>query len=333
MNNTDAIWRWIGDNLDSSQNHRSKHVLKPNSRALSPKMAMVKTLLQQMFANSTYNTASCMMTSDILGLDAYIEKQLHEQLSSIGDHGLNTMIENLKRYGSTTINIPMPVMKDNTGNSQPLENICLTIDDEEYTIKPEISNTIAVVISKDKNAIISKASTPTLLSVLERSYISSTYPSVKQTNPAIGKTPKTKPANINMSIAMILYQGDMLRNLPVYEQMAWLTSNTEEIEEFYPDRTIYPRSECIKFENVYGETDENTHETKSYDVRFNNNGAWYRTHMPSRQLAWHSLDEYQGKSEGMARLKNKYQQMLNNDPKLKEQLSTPNIQQNTGMEY
>ena len=336
MSNKDTIQQWIDDNLDSSQDHRSKHVLKPNSRAMSPKMAMVKNLLRQMFEDDTYNTASCMMTDDTIGLDAYIGKKLYKQLSDINEPNLDAMIKNLERYGSTVINIPMPVMKDNDGNSQQLENICLTIDDKEYTIKPEISNTIAVVINKNNNAVISKASTPTLLSVLERSHISSAYPSVKQSKPAIGKQPATKAANINLTIAMILYQGDMLRGLPVYEQMAWLTSNTKEIEDYYPNRTIYPRSKCINFENVYGETNEITHETKSYDVKFDNNGAWYRTTMPPwvrNQQKWCNLDEYQGDSDGMNRLKNKYRQMLNNDTELKEELTTPNIQQNIGMEY
>lgn len=336
MNGADTIQQWIGDNLDSSRDHRSKHVLKPNNRALSPKMAMVKNLLRQMFNDDTYNTASCMMTSDIMGLDAYIGKKLYKQLSDIDDTSLNTMIENLKRYGSTTINIPMPVMKDNAGNSQQLESICLTIDDEEYTIKPEISNTIAIIISKNNDAIISKTSTPTLLSVLERSHISSAYPSVKQSKPAIGKQPATEAANINLTIAMILYQGDMLRGLPVYEQMAWLTSNTKEIEDYYPNRTIYPRSKCINFENVYGETNEITHETKSYDVKFDNNGAWYRTTMPPwvrNQQKWCNLDEYQGDSDGMNRLKNKYRQMLDNDPELKEELTMPDMQQSADMEY
>lgn len=331
------IQEWIATNLQRSREHRKKHVLANHHIPVTTmrRTALAGQLLTNMLQDETYTTSSGFNNTDIFKIDAYIAHEIYKKLSKIKQSELLKLTDKLSRYGSATINIPMPAIQDSDKNIHILDNICLTRNPEEHNIKIQTSDRIAIVINKNKDAYIPNDTVLSLHQILNKTHIASTYPTTEVSKPSIGKAANTETTYVNITNALLKYNNDELNQMDIYERMDWLTSDVNEIQNLYPVREIYPTLKLIVFEQIDQHVDANK-TIKSYDVKFNEQGGWYASHLPSHmrnQRTWHDLREYTGALQGLSTLKYKYEEMLNNDPELKNMLRLVENQPDNELEY
>lgn len=287
------INQWIDVNLNRSRNHRQKHILSNNARnqQISPKTLLAAQLLYPMLIDESYCESSGIITSNMIGMDSYISKELYKKLSKVTDDDLKRITNQLRENGSTSINIPMPVIYDVNHEKHSVGNICLSMDWNNYIITPDSSNMISVVINKNPNINIPEDKTLSRQELLSISYIASAYPSTNQSNPSIGAIPETQQLDLDIAEVLLTYKSGIFKSKPIYEQMALLTSNIDEINDLYPTerdadnpniitsgRMINHYKEEISFIDIGHHVGPDNRE-KSYDVKFNNTGGWYTKHL------------------------------------------------------
>lgn len=350
------IHQWININLNRSRNHRQKHILSnnANNQQISPKTLLAAQLLYPMLVNESYCESSGIVTSNMIGMDNYIESALYKKLSKITSANLKRITNQLRENGSTSINIPMPVIYDVNHEKHSVENICLSMDWNNYIITPDSSNMISVVINKNPNINIPEGKTLSLQGLLNISYIASAYPSTDQSNLSIDDIPKIEELDLDIAEVLLTYKSGIFKNKPIYEQMALLTSNIDEINDLYPTkrdddnpniitsgRTINHYKEEISFINIGHHVDPDNRE-KSYDVKFNNTGGWYTKHLNlpdyimrdmEKKRTWSDIREYQGSTKGISELRDKYNQMLDNAPQIENKINRINKQSSNEFEY
>ena len=188
------IQEWIAANLQRSREHRKKHVLANHHIPVTTmrRTALAGQLITNMLQDETYTTSSGFNNTDIFKIDSYIAREIYKKLSKIKQNELLQITDDLSRHGSAIINIPMPAVQDSDKNIHILDNICLTRNPEEHSIKIQTSDRIAIVINKNKDTYIPANTILSLQQILNKTHIASTYPATEDSEPSIGKPANTK---------------------------------------------------------------------------------------------------------------------------------------------
>lgn len=330
---------WVMSEINKSADHRNKHmlILSTAPKQISKQTALTGQLFKTILLDDNRNKASGVLETNRNTLDKYLARTLYARLlKTFSDEKknkatINELANNLIQNLPIRINMPLPA-------SMP--TICLSVDKDNYKIKAQQSNT-AVAIIKNHGPIGKRGDIPDLDWILQSSYLASIYPVTSKTS-ALGNLPHVEDVHVDIPTAMLECNGNILRRMPIYERMAWLTSNIEEINKYYPNdaRSINHRFKTITFTTI--DQHEKDGLIESYDVSFGSYGGQYRNHVfhknhPEENLAndksWHGINDYQGATEAISTLKRYYKQMLNHDPQLKVTLEYTKQQINNEFEY
>ena len=332
---------WVLNEINKSANHRNTHMLTMinNINKMSKQTMLTGQLMHRILTDNSCNASSGIVYTNQHKLDGYMANMLYRQLANIFENEkdnknqINKLVDNINDGESTEINIPL---------TAALPSICLTADKHNYTITSQSSNMAVAIINSDgPNGKFGDI--PALDWILQSSYLSTIYPTVSTNQPTLGSIPQIQSIYVDIPTALLEYNGDVLKRMPIYKRMAWLTSDINEINTLYPgeSRSISPRFKTISFTAV-DQHKTNDGIIESYDVSFGEYGGQYRKHAfhpgrldenIARDNKWHDINEYQGAAQTISTLKRRCTQMLDHDPQLKVELAYTKERMDNGYTY
>ena len=332
---------WVLKEINKSANHRNAHMLIPqnNSHKIPNQTALTGQLIRRALLDDTCTISSGVIYTNRHNLDKYMANMLYHKLSNIFKNENNNKDTIYKFIYNVSHEIPIKI---NIPLTAAMPSVCLTINKNNYTVTSQSSN-MAVMIINNHGPNGTFGNIPTLDWIIQSSYLSTIYPTISTMQPTLGGIPQIQSIHVDIPTALLEYNNDILKQMPIYERMAWLTSDINEINTLYPSesRSISPRFKTIHF-TIVDQHETNDGIIESYDVDFGQYGGQYRKHAfhkghPEENIArdkqWHDINEYQGATQTISTLRRRFTQMLDHDPQLKAELAYTKEHMNNGYTY
>lgn len=313
---------WIYANLTTNRYHNTKHVLDKPEREfpINPQEMATAQALSLMLANYRYNRASMFLTDN----PSMITDATHSNLYALmSDSSINNrMLDLMQNDYPVIINVKMPKVNPDNPSSPLLGGMYFELNRSNILYDQEATNAFAVVLNPNNeyeaSPILDNWPSSDFEGALDNYHIATIYPTIDYYTDTIGLKPLHKPVNPEVDMTRVINYIDprLLSNMPMYERMAWLTSNNVENKENHISRTLNRNMHFLTLEDVGNETTANGEHVYGHRIRVNDTQAQYAPEDPrfnkSRNMLWHDLTEYNGNNEFMQNMRDRYIWLLNN---------------------
>ena len=312
---------WLYANITLNRHHNSKHFLNmqmQNEDDTYGEIAIAQSL-SLMISNPRYDASSTFLTYNQSLLNKAIHEKGYELLSNPKFH--NTLMRRMQDKRPISLNIKMPIIP-NSSTPQLLGGIHLQLDRTNILYNQTATNTFAVILNPnneyDLPLILDNLPASDFELALEDYHIASVYPTIDYRPGTIGIEPLYKPVNLQADMTHIVNYIDpnLLSNMPMYERMAWLTSDNAENKANHISRTLNRHMHFLTLEDVGNTMTASGEHIYGHRIRVDDTQAQYAPEDPrfnkSRNMLWHDLTEYNGDNELMQNMRDRYIWLLDN---------------------